>query len=162
MNTWLRFFWLGSYGNRRKRRCGYYRRFLFKGGGGSGGRRPTHLVGLGAEAREALLGDVDLQRFQGLHQDVEADVKLELVDEQRPVDVLLDHALPGRGARRGLQLAGVADQVDAVALGAAVRLHDEGGTQRGVLLLHHADLRQTGGGEKVYIIYIFIVCLLQG
>lgn len=109
---------------------------------GRAGWRRGYLVGLGAKSRQAFLGDVDLQRLQGLDQDVEADVELELVDEQWLVDVLLDHRLLGLRARHQFQLAGVPDEVDAVALRAAVRLHDEGGIESGVLLLHQAALRQ--------------------
>lgn len=103
--------------------------------------RRGYLIGLGAESRQAFLGDVDLQRLQGLDQHVEADVELELVDEQRPVDVLLHHHLLGLRTRHQLQLAGVPNEVDAVALRAPVRLYDEGGIQSGILLLYQATLQ---------------------
>ncbi|TNN55907.1 hypothetical protein EYF80_033906 [Liparis tanakae] len=81
-------------------------------------------------------------RLQGLQQHVEPDIELQLVDEQRLLDVLLDHGLLGLRTHHGLQVAGVPDEVDAVALRAAVRLDDEGGVQRGVVLLHQADLQR--------------------
>lgn len=101
-----------------------------------------YLIGFGAKSCQAFLGDVDLQRLQGLDQDVEADVELELVDEQGLVDVLLDHRLLGLRSRHQFQLARVPNEVDAVTLRSAVRLHDEGWIQSSVLLFHQATLQQ--------------------
>ena len=108
----------------------------------------VYLVRLGAEAGQALFGNVDLQWLQRLNQHVEADVELELVDEQGPLDVLLDHHLLGLRARCQPQLTGLADEVDAVALGAAVRLHDEGEVGHTAALLRHTGLERGKKQER--------------
>ena len=52
-----------------------------------------HLVGVGpgGEPHEAILEDVEPQRLDAGHQDIDPDVKLEAVNQKRSVDVLLDN-----------------------------------------------------------------------
>jgi hypothetical protein len=85
-----------------------------------------HLVLVGAEAREAFFVDEGDERVDVGDQEVDAQVVLEVVDEQRLADVALDDLLVvgGRVAPDGEQVFGAVDELDAGALAAAVGLGD--------------------------------------
>lgn len=100
----------------------------------------SYLIGLRAKTGQAFFGDVDLQRFQRLDQHVEADIKLQLVDQQRLWDVLLDYGLLGLWTHHQFHVGGIADEVDAVPLGPPVWFDNESGVHRRVLLLYQTDL----------------------
>lgn len=76
------------------------------------------VVGLGREAREALLKHVAAQRLERGHTHVEAQIELEAIDQERVGDIARDHHVLLRQLVRGL------DDRDAPAAGRRDRLHD--------------------------------------
>ena len=87
------------------------------------------LIGLGAEAREALFVDVDSQRAHAVEEHVNTQVVLQAIDQVRSIQVALDD--PARDPLLVLgHLNGVEDAVEsaaqknATALGEGVRLRD--------------------------------------
>jgi len=84
---------------------------------------PRRLVLLGAEPDETLVVQENPERIAARDQGVDPEVELQVVDQERPVDVVLHHGLLVLAVLHGVvHVLGGLQQPDALALAPVVRL----------------------------------------
>ena len=94
---------------------------------------------------QSLLEEVDPQRIDACYQDVDADVKLDVVDQQRMLDIPLDTQGVIRADRNVAELV---DYFDTGTAGGAGWLDDPETTLLGLFLSVHCPLEAFGLAEK--------------